>query len=160
MPWFREVSGRTVTFTDGRQIKADAILAGTGFDLHLPFLSDDISRTVQNDRKGLQLAELPSIQTCRVWLCRSLGPAGFVPCAVGTTGTLFAYTWGNVIPAPTDREMREALQACADEDHHGDYQNQNAMALRFARLCGTDPANLDDPALLAKSRESATTGIL
>lgn len=161
VPWFREVSGRTVTFTDGRQVEADAILAGTGFDLHLPFLSDHISETVQNDRKGLQLAEftfhpdLPGLAFVGLW-----AQQGSYPVPLEQQARYIAYTWGDVIPAPSDRELREALQACADEDHHGDYQNQNAMALRFARLCGTDPANLDDPALLAKIRKSATTGIL
>ena len=73
VPWFREVSEQTVTFTDERQIEADAILAGTGFDLNLPFLSEGISRTVQNDAKGLQLAEytfhpdLPGLAFVGLW---------------------------------------------------------------------------------------------
>ena len=73
-----------------------------------------------------------------------------------------AYSWGGILPAPTDAQLRAALQACQDEGHHSDYENQNAVALRFARLCGTDPdpASLGDPALLAKIRRSATTGIL
>ncbi len=44
-PWMSSVSGSTVTFTDGQAEEFDGIVLGTGFELSLPFLADDV-RTV------------------------------------------------------------------------------------------------------------------
>ncbi|MCW2685751.1 MAG: putative flavoprotein involved in transport, partial [Mycobacterium sp.] len=41
-PWMESIAGATVTFADGHAEEFDAILFGTGFDLDLPFLSEDI----------------------------------------------------------------------------------------------------------------------
>ena len=55
-PWILRVEGKRITFTDGSQIEADAIIVGTGFDLSLPFLSDEIAKTINLKKKSLDLA--------------------------------------------------------------------------------------------------------
>ena len=161
VPWFEHIDGRKVTFADGREVNADAIIIGTGFDLNLPFLSDEISAIVQNNAKGLQLADftfhpdLPNLAFVGLW-----AQQGSYPVPIEQQARYVAYTWAGVIPPRSDAEMRAALAACAAEGHHSGYQYQNEMALRFARLCGTDPAAIGDPGLVAKIRASATTGLI
>jgi thioredoxin reductase len=44
-PWISRIQGRRVEFTDGSAEEFDAIIFGTGYALHLPFLGEDISVT-------------------------------------------------------------------------------------------------------------------
>ena len=44
-PWMKSVVNATVTFADGHAEGFDGIVLGTGFELYLPFLSDDIRTT-------------------------------------------------------------------------------------------------------------------
>ena len=48
-PWMTDVIGQTVRFGDGHTGEFDAILFGTGFDLHLPFLAQDIREILDLD---------------------------------------------------------------------------------------------------------------
>lgn len=45
-PWITRIDGRQVTFADGTETEADAILMGTGFRHNLPWLDQDIARTI------------------------------------------------------------------------------------------------------------------
>ena len=40
------IEGRRIEFQDGTQAEVDAIVFGTGFDLHLPFLGEDLRRSL------------------------------------------------------------------------------------------------------------------
>src|SRR6478736_1191554 len=48
-PWMTSVANTTVTFADGHAEKFDEIVFGTGFDLHLPYLSEEIRAIVDLD---------------------------------------------------------------------------------------------------------------
>src|SRR5262249_20800463 len=48
-PWMKSIADATVTFADGHSEEFDAIVLGTGFDLCLPFLSEDIRAIVNLD---------------------------------------------------------------------------------------------------------------
>lgn len=161
VPWFKNIDKQTVTFLDGRQVEADALIIGTGFDLNLPYLSQDISETIELDKKGLTLSnftfhpDLPDLAFIGFW-----SQNGPYPVPLELQARYLAYTWGGVLPPRSDEELRNDLALCRTEGHHEGYREQNQMALRFARLCGVDPAALGDEELMEHIRASATTGIL
>ena len=70
-PWIDKIAGQTVQFSDGSSEEFDAIVFGTGFDLSLPFLSAEISRSLDLDAKHIDLSQeyLPSrlARTCLCW---------------------------------------------------------------------------------------------
>lgn len=161
VPWIQKINGRTVMFEDGRTVEADGIIAGTGFALYLPFLSDEISATVNNDAAGLELDEftfhpdLPGLAFVGLW-----SQLGSYPTPLEQQARYIAYQWSGAIAAKSTQEMRAGVAASISEGHHVGYRRQNEMALRFARLCGTDPDGQVDAALMEKVRRSATTGLL
>lgn len=161
VPWISDINGKTVIFEDGRKVQADGIIAGTGFALHLPFLSDEISTIVKNDTAGLELDEftfhpdLPGLAFVGMW-----SQLGSYPTPLELQARYIAYTWSGSIPAKSVQDMRSGVAASVSEGHHVGYRRQNEMALRFARLCGVDPEGQVDDALMEKVRRSATTGLL
>jgi cation diffusion facilitator CzcD-associated flavoprotein CzcO len=158
-PWVERVDGRRVTFTDGSVVEADAIIIGTGFDLNLPYLSDEIKTTINLTRKSMELAEftfhpdLPGLAF--LGLYAQLGP---YPVVLEQQARWIAYTWAGIIPAPTEEQLRAGVEACIAEEHHADYRQQHEMALRFAALAGADPGDVDDQELQAVLPHSAVTG--
>lgn len=155
-PWVAQVDGRVVTFTDGSQTEADAIIIGTGFDLNLPFLSADIAQTVNLTTKSLDLADftfhpdLPGLAFMGLWA--QLGP---YPVVLEQQARWIAYAWGGAVPMG---DLGAALAACKAEGHHGESRVQHEMALRFAQLAGVDPTGLDDAELADIAAHSAVTG--
>lgn len=160
-PWMKKVEGRTVTFTDGSQVEVDAIIIGTGFDLDLDFLSPAMVATLRKDDKGMQLAEftfhpdLPGLAFIGMW--PQQGP---YPVVLEQQARYVAYSWSGAIEPPSRDELARGIAACLGEGHFDDYRDQNEMALRFARLCGTDPAHVGDAAFQAMLEASATTAIM
>lgn len=159
-PWIARVDGQTVTFTDGTSVQADGIIIGTGFDLNLPFLSDAMAATLRVNTKGMRVADftfhpdLPGLALMGLWPQQGPYPVPFEQQA-----RYIAYAWSDAIPAPTRARLEAGLAACEAEGHFDDYRDQNEMALRFARLCGTDPAGVEDVALQRMLEASATTAI-
>ena len=160
-PWIAKVDGQSVTFTDGSSVEADAIIIGTGFDLDLPYLSAEIARSLKIDTKGMEIAnftfhpDLPRLALMGLWPQQGPYPVPFEQQA-----RYIAYTWSGTIPAPSRAELDAAVKASREEGHFDDYRDQNEMALRFARLCGTDPARIDDATLQRTLAASATTAIM
>jgi len=54
-PWIDEIEGQTVQFADGSSEEFDAIVFGTGFDLSLPFLSPEISGSLNLEATHIEL---------------------------------------------------------------------------------------------------------
>ncbi len=159
-PWIDSVAGKRLTFADGSVAEADGIVVGTGFDLSLPFLDEAIARTVRLSRTGLALADftfhpdLPGLAFLGLWA--QLGP---YPVVLEQQARYIAYAWGGAVAAPSTDDLRRGLAACLSEDHHGGYRQQHEMALRFARLAGTDPgAGATDPEFGEILAKSAVTG--
>ncbi len=158
-PWIERVDGRKITFADGSNAYADAILFGTGFELNLPFLSDEIANVLNITNKGLDLAEftfhpdLPNLAFMGLW--EQLGPYS-VP--LEQQARWIAYSWGGAVEAPTEAWLRDKLKECQEQDYHSDYRYQNELAPLFAALAGCDPANFDDPVLQKILPKSAVTG--
>lgn len=158
-PWIDHVEGSTVTFTDGSSVDADAIIIGTGFDLNLPFLSQEIREIVRFSTKGIELSEftfhprLPGLAFIGMWA--QLGP---YPVVLEQQARYIAYAWGGAVRAPEVDELERGVEACVAEGHHVGYREQHEMAMRFARLAGTDPAGHGDAELQQLLLKSAVTG--
>jgi len=158
-PWINKINGRKITFTDGSSVDADALLIGSGFELHLPFLSKEISNIVNLTKKGLDLAEftfhpdLPDLAFIGLW--EQLGPYS-VP--LEQQARWIAYSWGGAVEAPTEAWLRSELEKAKSENRHDDYRYQNELAIVFAKLAQCDPADVDDPELQKILPKSAITG--
>ena len=160
VPWIAQVDGQKVTFEDGTSADADAILFGTGFDLNLPFLSEEIAKTLEVTRKGLTLADFtlhPDLSGL-AFIGMYAQNGGYIP-VVEAQARYLSYVWSGAAEISESR-LRQGLDACRTEAHHADYQNQHQMALRFARLSGTDPEGQVDADLMARVRNSATTTVM
>lgn len=156
--WPTHVSGRAVHFADGSEAEADALIFGTGFDLHLPFLSDDLRNRLEVTRSGLTLSDftfhpdLPGLGFAGLWAQN--GPY-LVP--IEQQARYLALCWAGELPG---QDLAAGIDACRRDGHHDGYREENEMAIRFARLCGTDPAALGDPDVMAHIRPMAVTSDL
>ena len=142
-PWLRRIDGEVVAFADGAREPFDAVVLGTGFNLRLPFLSDDVRRPLALDDQHIELADYtfhPELE--------NLAFLGMIP----QTGPYFpvlelqarylAYAWGGACPAPTPERLAEGLAAYRAARNGPLIQPMDRVALGFARLAGVEP----DPA--------------
>ena len=89
-----------MTFADGHAEEFDGILFGTGFELDLPFLSDDIRAIVDLDAVHLDAdrytfhPDLPGLAFVGMW---DQSGGYFVPLEL--QARWIAYTWGGAIPS-------------------------------------------------------------
>ena len=56
-PWMTRIDGERIAFADGHAAPFDAIVWGTGFELRIPFLSDELRRTLDLDGQHIDLAD-------------------------------------------------------------------------------------------------------
>ena len=111
-PWMTSVAGRTVTFADGSAEEFDGILFGTGFELSLPFLSDDVARSSTSTRSTSTPTGTPSIPTCPGWRSSGMWDQSggyFVPLEL--QARWIAYTWGGVDRDADEADQRSAIAA-------------------------------------------------
>ena len=143
-PWMKSIADATVTFADGDAEEFDGIVFGTGFDLCLPFLSDDIRATVDLDAVHLDAdrytfhPDLPGLAFMGMW-----DQAGgyFVPLEL--QARWIAYTWGGTIPSPCETDLRSSIDAYRSRRGMSQKTRMNLVALTFARAAGVEP-NLDN----------------
>lgn len=158
-PWVQKIEGDQVTFSDGETVQADAIVIGTGFELNLPFLSEDIAKTVNLTKKGIDLhqftfhPDLPGLAFAGLWA--QLGPYA-VP--LEQQARWIAYAWGGAAPMPDKADLRKGVATCRAEQHHVGYREQHEMAVRFARLAGVMPDPGADRELAMILPKSPVTG--
>jgi hypothetical protein len=139
-PWVDHVAGTTVTFTDGRAEQFDGMVFGTGFRLHLPFLSDEIRQVLDLDDVHLDAdrytfhPELPGLAFCGMW---DQSGGYFVPLEL--QARWIAYTWAGAIPAPTDAEQRRAVADYRARRGLPQKTRMNLAASTFARAAGVEP---------------------
>jgi dimethylaniline monooxygenase (N-oxide forming) len=159
-PWIDRVDGSTVTFVDGSSADFDAIVIGTGFRLHLPYLSEEITTIVEADDKSIMLADFtfhPDLDGLGfIGLWPLMGP---YPVPLEQQARYLAYTWGGAIPPRTKQQLADALEECRVNNPHLGYQRQNDMAIRFARLAGTDPGGTVDLGIAALIEPTAVTSM-
>lgn len=139
-PWMQEIQGRTVRFTDGSSAEVDAIIFGTGFDLHLPFLSPALQRTLNVDKEHLDLyahtlhPELPGLAF--LGLFDLVGPLFPV---LELQARWLTYLWSGL----RDNLSHEELQAgvAISQQMRGGPSGvpMHVLALQYARLAGVEP---------------------
>ena len=90
-----------MTFADEHAEEFDGIVFGTGFDLHLPFLSDEIRAILDLDAVHLDAdrytfhPDLPGLAFMGMW---DQSGGYFVPLEL--QARWIAYAWGGSVPAP------------------------------------------------------------
>ncbi len=147
-PWPTEVRGQRVSFQDGTSEEVDAIILGTGYDLHLPFLSDELRQTLGVDTQHIDLhnftfhPDLEGLAFMGLYLVG--GP--FFP-LLELQARWIAYAWANVLPKPSEAEMREGVARYRARRGQSQEQVMEAMALMFSRLLGVEPDVEKDPRL-------------
>lgn len=139
-PEIRAISGRQIEFVDGTGAEVDAIVFGTGFDLHLPFLGQDLRQTLGADDEGLDLfahtlhPSLPGLAFAGLF--HIAGPS--LP-TLELQGRWIAAQWSGQRPAITAEQYTQGL--AATRGVRGELP-MHALAVMFARLAGVEP----DPA--------------
>jgi cation diffusion facilitator CzcD-associated flavoprotein CzcO len=139
-PWMTSVADATVTFADGRAEEFDGMVLGTGFDLSLPFLSEDIRAAVDLDTVHLDAdrytfhPDLPGLAFVGMW---DQSGGYFVPLEL--QARWIAYTWGGAIPPPDETDQRLSVDAYRSKRGMSQKTRMNLVALTFARAAGVEP---------------------
>lgn len=147
-PWPTAVSGPTVTFGDGHRENFDGIVFGTGFELDLPFLSEDITSTIGLDDVHLDAdrftfhPDLPGLAFVGMW---DQSGGYFVPLEL--QARWIAYTWAGVVPSRSPTEQQSAIEAYRQRRGLPQKTRMNLAALTFARAAGCEPQLADWPDL-------------
>jgi dimethylaniline monooxygenase (N-oxide forming) len=139
-PWMKSIADATVTFADGHAEDFDGIVLGTGYDLCLPFLSDDIRATVDLDAVHLDAdrytfhPDIPGLAFVGMW---EQSGGYFVPLEL--QARWIAYTWGGAIPPPCESDQRQSIDAYRSTRGMSQKTRMNLVALTFARAAGVEP---------------------
>jgi dimethylaniline monooxygenase (N-oxide forming) len=139
-PWMQSVASETVTFTDGRAEEFDGIVFGTGFDLNLPFLSEEIRAILDLDATHLDTdrytfhPDLPGLAFLGMW---DQSGGYFVPLELQARWV--AYTWGGTIAATSETDQRAAIAAYRSTRGMSQKTRMNLASLAFARAAGVEP---------------------
>ena len=139
-PWIDSVDGRTVRFKDGSTEDFDGIVFGTGYRLDLPFLNDDIRRTLDIDAQHIDLhnftfhPELPGLAFLGIY--EQIGP--YYP-VLELQARWIAYTMSGAVPAPSNEEMDAGVAAYRGRRGMPQTVGFDLMAILFARSAGVEP---------------------
>lgn len=139
-PWLRSVAENTVTFADGRTEEFDGIVFGTGFDVNLPFLSEEIRAVLDVDATHMDAdrytfhPDLPGLAFVGMW---DQSGGYFVPLEL--QARWIAYSWSGAIAAPTDVDGRSSVAAYRANRGMSQKTRMNLVALTFARAAGVEP---------------------
>jgi Flavin-binding monooxygenase-like len=139
-PWMTSVDGATVTFADDTAEEFDGILFGTGFELDLPFLSDDIRAVVDIDTVHLDAdrytfhPDLPGLAFMGMW---DQSGGYYVPLEL--QARWIAYAWGGAVPGASESDQRLAIDAYRARRGMSQKTRMNLVALTFARAAGVEP---------------------
>lgn len=139
-PWLASVDGTTATFADGRVEDVDGIVFGTGFELSLPFLANDVRTVLGLDAAHLDAdrhtfhPDLPGLAFVGLW---DQSGGYFVPLEL--QARWIAYVWGGVVAGPTETDQRAAIDAYRARRGTSQKTRMNVAALTFARAAGVEP---------------------
>jgi dimethylaniline monooxygenase (N-oxide forming) len=139
-PWMASITNTAVTFSDGSAEEFDGIVFGTGFDLHLPFLSQDIRAVLDLDAVHMDAdrytfhPDLPGLAFVGMW---DQSGGYFVPLELQTRWV--AYTWGGAISPMCAAAQRSSIDAYRLRRGMPQKTRMNLVALTFARAAGVEP---------------------
>jgi hypothetical protein len=147
-PWIREIRGEVVGFEDGSEQEFDAILFSTGFELNLPYLSEEMQDKLQMDDYSLDLYRYifsPDFKGLAfMGMHDQMGPLFPV---LELQARWIAYAWSGIVRAPTDDQMREAIRDFQPVREARMKTFVHQMALAFSREIGTEPQLSANPEL-------------
>ena len=139
-PWMQSITGATVTFGDGQAEEFDGIVLGTGFDLNLPFLSEDIRAILDLDPVHLDAdrhtfhPDLPGLAFVGMW---DQSGGYFVPLEL--QARWIAYTWGGTIPPTREIDQRSSINTYRSRRGMSQKTRMNLVTVTFARAAGVEP---------------------
>ena len=139
-PWIERVDGSTVWFRDGTSANVDAILLGTGYRLSLPWLSEDIARTIRLDGYGADLhdhtfhPDLPGLAF--LGLFDLVGPV--LP-VLELQARWISHCFGGVQPLPSRAAMIAGVERSQAIRSGPLSLPMHVAALTFARNAGVEP---------------------
>jgi hypothetical protein len=137
-PWVTRIDGRSVRFSDGTTEEFDGIIVGTGFQLDLPFLSDELRQQLCTTPWKLDLYKatfhprMPGLAFAGLF---QVGGPYFPPIEV--QARWIAYVWGGVRPSPSLAEMEAGIAEAKSVTT--DKYNMPLLTVRFAREAGVEP---------------------
>jgi dimethylaniline monooxygenase (N-oxide forming) len=139
-PWIESVDGQTVRFVDGSAEDFDGIVFGTGYHLHLPFLSEELRRTLDVDEQHIDLYNFTFHPELRglafVGLYEQVGP--YYP-VLELQARWIAYTMSGAIAAPSKKELEAGVAAYRAGRGTPQLVFTDTMATLFARAAGVEP---------------------
>src|SRR6476620_2089641 len=139
-PWPASITNTAVTFSDGSAGEFDGIVFGTGFDLHLPFLSQDICAALDLDAVHMDAdrytfrPDLPGLAFVGMW---DQSGGYFVPLEL--QARWIAYTWGGAISPMSAAAQWSSIDAYRLRRGTSQKIRMNLAALAFARAAGVEP---------------------
>jgi dimethylaniline monooxygenase (N-oxide forming) len=139
-PWIDSVDQQTVQFADGTSESFDAILFGTGYALHLPFLSSEIRSALNADPHHADLyqytfhPDLPGLAF--LGLLDVVGP--YFP-VLELQARWIAYTLSGAQPAPSAMEMNAGIAAYRARRGGPQALPNHVAAMLFSRAAGVEP---------------------
>lgn len=139
-PWMVEVNGKSVRFADGSVEEVDAIILGTGYDLHLPFLSEPMKRALDIDSRHADLykftfhPDLPGLSF--VGMFEQMGP--YFP-TLELQARWVAYTSSGAIPLPSREQMQSGITAYRARRGFPQATSMHRIAIQLAREAGVEP---------------------
>ncbi|MGC3981066.1 MAG: NAD(P)-binding domain-containing protein [Steroidobacteraceae bacterium] len=141
-PWLSRIDGTQVQFNDGSTTEVDAIIFGTGFDLHLPFLSKALRQQLNVTQNDLDLyahtvhPQFPGLAF--LGLFDLIGPTFPV---LELQARWLTYYWSGIRDCLSHEELQAGLalyQAYGRAVHEPSIP-MHTLALCFARLAGVEP---------------------
>jgi Flavin-binding monooxygenase-like len=106
-----EITEKTALFEDGSRETIDAIVFGTGYEIHLPFLASDILKVINTDGTHIDLyrhtfhPDLPNLAFLGLYV--QIGP--YFP-VLELQGRWIALVWSGVKPLPTREKMMDGIR--------------------------------------------------
>ena len=140
-PWLTNVDGQSVRFADGHTAEFDAILFGTGFEWHLPFLAPQLRDILGIDAQHIALYQrtfhpaLPGLAFAGLW--DQAGPY-FPP--IELQARWIAYTWSGAVSAPSIEQMTAGIETFRARRELPQKTRMNVACLQFARAAGVEPS--------------------
>jgi hypothetical protein len=144
--WPTRIDGNLVQFPDGSAEMVDAIVFATGYDLDLPFLSDDLRAKLKVGGHDLDLYRFtfhPDLDGLA--FIGMYGLSGPQLPVLELQARWVAYAWAGLRPLPPREQM---AQVVATAQPHPPSIPMQVLALLFAREAGVEPDLAARPNLL------------
>jgi cation diffusion facilitator CzcD-associated flavoprotein CzcO len=139
-PWIAHVDGDNVSFADGTVEGFDAIIFATGYQLELPFLDPEITRTLDADEQRLDLynftfhPDLPGLAFMGMF--HQMGPIFPV---LELQARYIAYTWSGARASAPEEEQRRGIAAYRAARHLPQGVPMHVTAGLFAGAADVEP---------------------